>query len=95
MSEVVMSYRGKASLDVTITVSFTSQFQKAINILTGNTMYQGIEGYFSYTVVYPHFTVTYELPSDSVRRMGNFTVTYELPSHSVRRMGNFVSFYNE
>ena len=48
-----MQHKDKALLDVTVTVSIMRVgFQEAIKILTGNTKFQGIDGYFC-DIVYP------------------------------------------
>ena len=65
--------QGQAAVDFTVTVGITSQFQEAINVLTGSTGYQGIDGYVCDKIVHP-FTVTYELPFSPVRRMHIFFI---------------------
>ena len=57
-------------LDVIITAGITLQFR---DILTGSTKYQGVDGYF-YDVVFNIgiLTVTNELPSQTVQRLGIF-----------------------
>ena len=55
-----------------MTLSITSQIQAAINILTGSTVYQGIDGYLCDSDVYPDILPSVVLSYYLVRKMAIF-----------------------
>ena len=88
-SSIVQSYviQRKAALHATITASFTSQIQDAINILTGST--PCTKALMDISVIMLCILTFYKSRTTKLSRpeVGQFTC-HEPPSYPVRRLGN-------